>query len=550
MIELAKNTKQIKKAILVLIFFCLFGAIFLIHSKTRLYGDDWFYHTFSQSGFLYYIQRNMEHYFRANGRVIVHLLATMFLKSPAVLWRIINTLFLVAMSWMVVSISSKHNKKDIDKYIFGALIMAFFISTMEGNIISQSVYWLTGSFNYVYPLFMLILLIFNYYNQEEKPNWKLYLLGFFAGASVEQAGMMAFGFLLLNMLHKHFILKKKLKKEDFLLVSITFLGLLTVLLAPATFLRASIEGQDSKPLIELIKHNIQIQGTTFLFSRIMVPTHILTILAAYVAIKLRIKQQSRLKLSEILIISFASISVIGLVYQLISRFAYIQYHIFEWKPFLFFEFIGLGYLVLLCYSAYIVYLYGNLKYKVLPAILLVIGLGSTAMMLILPVFGYRNLIFALFILVLYSLLIIQMNMKYELLLLIFAIYHLIHFRPLYGLVLMGIFIFVELINAFYKSLGKTTFYKEIAIIALVGLLIFRSFYPTYKGYTENAYVYDENLAKARTYINDNEGNLEQTKLPNDVYRWSMPYENDYYKPYYNLYIGVDGNQEIDWIQRF
>lgn len=56
MIELAKNTKQIKKAILVLIFFCLFGAIFLIHSKTRLYGDDWFYHTFSQSGFLYYIQ--------------------------------------------------------------------------------------------------------------------------------------------------------------------------------------------------------------------------------------------------------------------------------------------------------------------------------------------------------------------------------------------------------------------------------------------------------------------------------------------------------------
>lgn len=376
------------------------------------------------------------------------------------------------------------------------------------------------------------------------------MLGFFAGASVEQAGMMAFGFLLLNMLHKHFILKKKLKKEDFLLVSITFLGLLTVLLAPATFLRASIEGQDSKPLIELIKHNIQIQGTTFLFSRIMVPTHILTILAAYVAIKLRIKQQSRLKLSEILIISFASISVIGLVYQLISRFAYIQYHIFEWKPFLFFEFIGLGYLVLLCYSAYIVYLYGNLKYKVLPAILLVIGLGSTAMMLILPVFGYRNLIFALFILVLYSLLIIQMNMKYELLLLIFAIYHLIHFRPLYGLVLMGIFIFVELINAFYKSLGKTTFYKEIAIIALVGLLIFRSFYPTYKGYTENAYVYDENLAKARTYINDNEGNLEQTKLPNDVYRWSMPYENDYYKPYYNLYIGVDGNQEIDWIQRF
>lgn len=547
MIELPKNSKQIKKAILLLIFVCLFGAIFLIHSKARLYGDDWFYHTFSQVDFSYYIQRNIEHYFRANGRVIVHLLATLFLKLPVISWGIINTLFLVAMSWMMVSISSKHNKENIDKYIFGALIMAFFISTMEGNIISQSLYWLTGSFNYVYPLFMLILLIFNYYKQEEKPNWKLYSIGFLAGASVEQAGMMAFGFLLLNMLHKHFILKEKVKKEEFILVSITLLGLLTVLLAPATFLRASIEAQDSKPLIELIKYNIQIQGTTFLFSRIMVPTNILTVLAAYVAIKLRIRQQSRLKPVEVFIISFASISVIGLVYQLISRFAYIQYHIFEWQQFTFFGIIGLGYLVLLCYSTYVVYLYSDLKYKALPAILLVIGLGSAVVMLFLPVFGYRNLIFALFALALYSLLLIQMHMKYELLLLIFGVYHMIHFRPLYGLLLMGVFIFVELINAFYKTLGKTTLYKEIAIIGLVGLLISRSFYSTYQGYTENAYLYDKNLAKARTYINNNEGNLEQKKLPNDVYRWSMPYENDYYKPYYNLYIGVDGNQAIDWI---
>lgn len=546
MIELPKNSKQIKKAILILIFFCFFGAIFLIHSKVRLYGDDWFYYTFSQSDFSYFIQRNVEHYFAANGRVIVHLLATMFLKLPKIWWSFINTLFLVVISWVIVLIASIDNNKDIDKYIFGSLIVAFFISTMEGNLISQSVYWLTGSFNYVYPLFMLILLIFNFYNQEGKPNWKLYLLGFLAGASVEQAGMMAFGFLLLNMLYKYFVLKEKIKKENLLLIFVTLLGLLTVLLAPATFLRASIERQHSEPLFDLIKYNIQIQTTTFMFSRIMVPTHILTIVASYVAIKQRLKHQNRLKLVEIFIITFGFISVVGLFYQLISRLAYTQYHIFELKQFLFFGFVGLGYFILLCYSAYIVYLYSDLKYKFLPAVLLIIGFGSMGMMLISPVFGYRNLIFVLFTLVLYSLIIIQIDIKYDLLLLIFGIYHLIHFRPSYGLALIGIFFLMGLINFFYKSLDKTTFYKEIAIIGIVGLLIFRSFFSIYQGYSENAYIYDKNLVKARSHINGGEKTLEQFKLTNDVYRWIMPYENDYYNPYYNLYIGVDINQKIDW----
>jgi hypothetical protein len=449
---------------------------------------------------------------------------------------------------MIISIASREYREDIDRYVFGALILAFSISTMHENIISQSVYWLTGSFNYIYPMFMLMLLIFNYYKQK-KPNWKIYLLGFFAGATVEQAGMMAFGFLVLNMMHKYFVLKEKLKKEDVLLVSMTLIGLLTVILAPATFLRATVEEQHAETLLELIIYNMQIQGTTFLFSRIMMPIHILNVLAAYIGVKLRMKQQNKLKIGELLIISLGFVSVMGLMYQLISRFAYIQYHIFVWKPFLFFGFIGFGYLLLLCYTAYVIYQYSGLKYNFLPTVLLIIGLGSLMMMLVSPVFGYRNLIFAFFVFILYSLSIIQMEMKYEQLLLIFAGYHWIQFRPFYGMVLVGTYVFVVLIKSVYKSQDKKFFYKDIAIIGIVGLLTLDSFLKIYQGYSANAYVYDENLDKAMNYTKNSEMILEQIKMPMDLYRWVMPYENGYYTPYYNIYIGVENEQKIDWIEK-
>ena len=80
-------------------------------------------------------------------------------------------------------------------------------------VIRQSVYWITGSFNYVYPLFMLFWywhVLLKYSNENFKGN-KLFftsILSFFASATVEQGGMMVFGLTTIFFLYKIFINKK------------------------------------------------------------------------------------------------------------------------------------------------------------------------------------------------------------------------------------------------------------------------------------------------------------------------------------------------------
>ena len=80
------------------------------------------------------------------------------------------------------------------------------------NVIRQSFYWITGSFNYIYPLFMLfwywyVLLKFSKDNFKGKKLLLTSILSFFASATVEQGGIMAFGLtvLFLQQLLNHLL---------------------------------------------------------------------------------------------------------------------------------------------------------------------------------------------------------------------------------------------------------------------------------------------------------------------------------------------------------
>lgn len=92
--------------------------------------------------------------------------------------------------------------KSFTVFFFGILMLNIFV-------IRQSVYWTTGSFNYVYPLFLLfwywhVLLKNSKENFKGKKLFFTSILAFFASATVEQGGMMAFGLTVLFFLYKFF----------------------------------------------------------------------------------------------------------------------------------------------------------------------------------------------------------------------------------------------------------------------------------------------------------------------------------------------------------
>ena len=117
------------------------------------------------------------------------------------------------------------------------------------DVVRQSVYWVTGSFNYVYPTFMLFWYMYelfkNFKSDFNKNLFSLVILAFFATATVEQAGMMSFGTTVLLLIYS-FIKNKKSDikgcyKKIIIVLLASALGLASVILAPSQFIRIGLE---------------------------------------------------------------------------------------------------------------------------------------------------------------------------------------------------------------------------------------------------------------------------------------------------------------------
>jgi hypothetical protein len=113
---------------------------------------------------------------------------------------------------------------------------------IDVNIARGSVYWLDGSANYLYPVFMLswAVYIFDKSLSDNKKHYFLPLLCFFAGATTEQAGLMTAGILFAIVASEKITGRKKLLAPHYAAAA-CLLGWLTVILAPGTFARHGIE---------------------------------------------------------------------------------------------------------------------------------------------------------------------------------------------------------------------------------------------------------------------------------------------------------------------
>lgn len=558
-----KRTVMVNRIISIGIVLCLGLATFTILTKVRLYGDDWHYFQYTKGGVKFFLSKHYDHYLLANGRALVHFWATVFLALPMVFWRVINTFFVLSVVMRITDLSLNRDEERSKTVLFGLLIVATLASALDRSMTEQTAYWLTGSFNYLYPLWLFTWFMHKYIvKNKSEVNGKLMVLGFFAASSVEQVGMMTIGFVVLLLAYNAYLrseatmrLTEKIRtisKKEWMLLMIVTIGAATVIFAPSVFLRMTLEKNTTNSTLELVLSNLFSEGGLFYKSDAMSPVHVLAILAGFSVLYRRFTTVGKFKKIEWLTMCFSAFGLLGLILSFVSKQFFpnnsIVVALLEHKTLLP---ILIGcYFIFLFYTSILVFKFKWIKYHQLPIIILIVGLGSILMLLISPIFGYRNLLFMYFILVLYGVLLLQVNINYNTLLLMCM--GIAFVREEFMLSVISGLLYVGVLS--FKNWKLVGILRKFAVIFIIMLLCTKLFLGNYAPYSANASSYDINLELAKEYkegiMTTTDGHplpLQLLVLPYREYRWTMPYDDTYYNDCFNLYLGIDPKTEIEWI---
>lgn len=471
-----KLLEFMKKNIVWILLPIIFLSFFLIHRNAVYFGDDFYYLSYTKLSLGEYFSELSEHYQKINGRFLVHLLATFFLKLPMPFWQIFNSALLTGICYFASQIITQ-KKKENQPFVMS--LFFFLIAGLAITITRQSVYWITGSFNYVYPLFCF----FTYWYCLQNINSFKYfapaiLLGFLASASVEQAGMMTFGLTLLTFL-SHFTGFKQIKDivhshfKEFILVIVTLIGVSSVLFAPSQWVRLE-EEETSRSTSEIVVGNAKYLLFQFSSEPNALPFITLLDLAflGFAIQKRKTRPTQLLLASTIFNFLFAVINIYGIDAS------------YYFTPTRILLILG----ILLTYSINFFLLNCELQFKIISplTIPIILMLGSQFMMVISPVLGPRNLI-------------------------------------------SGFLLFAYLIGFVANQLEMKYHWITTSILSLLAIILNLK---TMCGYAGTRQMEEKNLQilkENQSILQEQSQEITLYRFPDDNYGWSMPYLNSYHE---------------------
>lgn len=500
--------KVLKKYNTFLIFICGYIQIFIIHNFIFLTGDDFYYATFSSS-LTNFIEKHINHYLEVNGRAIIHFLDTIFLIFDVHLWKFINPLIVL---FTLLLISKIVNKKEA----FLIAVILFF--TFDIEIVQFPIYWVTGTFNYLFPMLLLLSSYYlyqkNLYTNFRKNKFLYYILLFISGASMEQTGLMLFGLFFLETFNSCLILKEKITKMRVFSLIVTLVGYLTVVFSPGTFERMRLQGIGTEP--NNLVNNCLYLLKLFFFNKTMVLIHIILILSCFFF--WREKGKKKLCFLIILLLSayliFSNIIIKG--YRNYFKGLYIVLIIF--------------YLILLFYTYLI-------RYKENPKDIsnlsfIIVACGGILMITVSNVFGGRILFASLLCLMIPAIRGLIAHKEHNILF-IFIIGALLSYITLYKLILIVLFIVYKL---FKKSLKH-----EFIMLTVFSLICFKNIYI---GYSENYNCFKYNITLIEEAKTENSRVLHQKEMPYTDYGVSFIERSPYHVKWFKIYYGLNEDIEI------
>ena len=470
-----------------------FIAVFCAMRYVRYYGDDYYYLTFAKMPPQEFWGGHLTHYLEVNGRAIVHILDTFFLKLPPIVWQIANSLFLSAI--VLFGTRALSRKSEDNSPLTAGCILTCAVLALGISATRQGVYWTTGSFNYVYPLALLMLFWYLLGREKTAPP-ALFIAAFLSGATTEQNAMMTVGLCFLY-LSAELIFEKKWDKKLIACLVFCVFGAATVFFAPATFVRAGLEGAQDSRLADVITYNLKFFFVEFITSRSTLIYQALFFASSILYVFKEYRQK---------LVRFGLLTAAPFVFALMCVDSLNKTFIFDGKRLLIIAVI-LVYMLLLTGAALIKLLQNKHR---LPIIALILCYGAQLMMFISPVYGQRNMIGSLIMLAFYSAGVLSLCLK--------------------------------------KTSGAFERKALVAALALVFVASSAKMYGTISGYKQNMSVDLRNIELINEYLAAPAGNrLHQYRLISEDHGWSMPYNSNYHLGYYKLFYGIPGELEIEWL---
>ena len=458
-----------------------FACTYLVNLNVTYYGDDYYFMTLRSASVAGYLRNCWGVYAHDNGRLIVHMLAVGFLSLDLNVWRAADSLMLAG----IVVLGSLLIRRYAAEAGFAApVLLCAGILLLRVALARESVYWLTGSFNYVYPILMLLAFWAALAWRDRLGRASVILLpalGLLAGASAEQVSAMAAGLAALYAGYHVFMLRQRLPAHVWAALALAVLGAASVILSPSTFARWAVENTADISLFAQIRDNVRdYLGGEFLFAGYTLAYNLLFVAAAGAYTALRGRGARRLSAigappaAGLLIYGCAAPHAVFtpalvacmaciLLYMAIAAFC-------------------------ACRAAW------RLNYaRPLLAPLATLAAGSQAMMLVSPVYGPRNTLCALILLTVFS-----------------------------AALLAGL--------PEPKGAARYALPALAAALTLYGVLTAARIAG---GYAANMQV-----ARANLKVSRGEGALVQYYMIDDSYGWSWPYASAFHLPYYEMYLGL------------
>lgn len=447
-------------------------------------GDDFFYAAFVGRG--QFLKSHADHYLYSNGRCIVHLLASVFLGMPHIIWKIVNAGMWVAVTMNIYKLINIYIKRASKlRFIMFMLCGAFL--TIHIEMAKESTLWLTGSFNYTYPLMMFTWYWYLLFTHKEQGTKKLCITGFLAAASMEQESaltvMLTVGYIAYLTLIKKQRLDPKLKKA----LIVTVIGAATLFLAPGNIRRMGDEIGASSGTLENIANGIDFMLTYCVSSDYMLWLNIvfMTCCAWYVYRK------------------DTHILLYLLIPEIIMLFITNHSGDFEWLGGFYsfiFAFSRIYYFVTMLGAAYV---YFRKKGNPILLTALWFGIFSCAFIVFSPTLGPR-------VILLYEVMVI----------------------------ISAVLLMAELLKK------QTWLYATVHLLTLA-LSVWNIVYITH-GFYKNSVVYKENERLVEEWKKTQPSELTQKQYRNDAFEHSMPYNSEYHEGRYKEFFEIPVDVEIKW----
>ncbi|MBQ7793534.1 MAG: hypothetical protein IJ366_03345 [Clostridia bacterium] len=467
------------------LFAAVFVLAFAVMQNIPLFGDDYYYATFWGENFW---SMHKEHYLLANGRAIVHFLASVFVALPPILWQILNSLLIAVIALFAAMLAGKKASA------IAAVTAAAMIMSLGVDITRESVYWLTGSFNYVYPFALMVTFWYLLTSGRGKLP-VLYILAFFSAATTEQNGMMTLGVVVLYLLDMRFIRKEKPTAPSLCLLIPAIIGFVSVYFAPATFVRYGIETE--KGMLEVMREQLPMLYYNFISKKYMLPfiSFNFGVMGLYLIATAQKRWERLAALANavsivlVLIISktpyvYATAKTVMLVALLTVLFA-------------------------LSLVLVVIKLLKNKPEGYLNAVIaIILAVGTQFMMSASPVSGPRTMLCGILNLVIFDIMLLAFCFE-----------------------------------------NKRFYMPVLVICAAFAAYGVMNYIETYVGYNANFPITAKNEEKIAEYLNAPSETLEQYTLPYPDHCWSMPYQSSYHLYYYKVHYNLPENTEIIWIQQ-